>query len=1638
MSGRPVRHRLRRALLRVGVLALVLGALLWVAATTGLGMGLVIPWAMSRAAPEGWSLRVGSAEGNWLRRVHLHDLTMEGPDASVRVAEIALEYRLLPLLRRTLDVRLLHLVSPVFHGALASDDAEAAASSEDAGGRSALDRMLAGSPLGAWTLRLPDVRVDDAHAVLAAAAGPYRIERLDLAGSTLLSPDTTRVAVDSLAADVTPPPDSSAASAPDASEGASDPTRDRTARMHVAALLENGLLQVRSLRLQSPRSHVQGAGSLLLGDSPAYVDSVDFALDADPLDLRDLPLALPPSLAADPLVTMHLTAGGPPDHVRVALDANGPGSTSLRADGVMRARSAGDSAALRLDARLSADLAEWVASPYAGQLGADVALELAELDPASRLRTTGTLVHDPPESAPADILGDVTRMDLDVTRTSAARRPRPDRERTEADTAGSLLEASITLYRPAGGPSASLPGERGWLETGVVAARMEGQRSTWQLDLRLDSSSVEGSGAISWSEGSRELVVDELRARALDLSRLAVDLPSTSIDARVDGRVAGSSIESLVGRLAMRVDSSYLAETYVDTLSVTADFEDGSVTGSSLLVSDAGHLEADYRLVLEDSVVHATVTRLEGAAPVDSLAPTDSVPPVPAWTVGGRAEGTWRLGETRRGTLTATLDTSSVGGLRLTGAELEGEIMGDSVTASLRADLAAVLAAPVAITATAAGRGTTLDDATGFLAVQATRFRIQADSTRSGSADSVAVQISATVPGNLVLDGRILPAEGGRVNLSGNADVLEDALSFAFAARGTLEVPTELLSGGDIERISLESSGSRTAAGWRQASAELLLIDGHWRGVIADTLRTNVRYDSTGVALDTLSLDANVLTLAGSGTLPASAADSGTIALSAHFDLEPMRPHTEAELPTIGGNELSATIGGTTDSIEVSMSSSMTALVHRDVRVSGFEAEASALLRAPFSDLAGLVSGRARVQLDRISLPDAEIGNLTVETDGTPDSLRLEANAIVDGSRSGELGARVDPTPDGRSMEIDRLQLQLDQDEWQLLQPAVLSFRDGFALREFELRAGDQAISVDGGVTSDGALDLAVTMDSTDVGTVADLIGFPRLDGWLGGRVQLTGTTTAPVGDIDLVAGFHEESESPTSAHIVLSSDGLHVDTDVTLRDPEGGVLTVGGIVPLAGGENVDLTIDASAFSVASGVAFVDAERIAELQGRIDARLVASGPRDDPRFDGPLTLSRGLARVTPLGVTWEDIRVAARGDGTVLRIDSATVESGSGSMRLAGSVAVDTTVTLDLDAAFDDFQAIQTNVYQASISGDLHAEGTPLAPVIEGDVTTESLDVYIDERPGDAGLEDVELTAADMEILRERFGYIVVEEDVQPAPSELLTADVTVEFGRDSWIRSRSTPEMAVAFTGDVEVELRPGEEPRLDGTLTTIAERGYIAQFGKRFSPREGTVTLDGPPASAELDLSASYTVPSHANPDGAEATIVLGVTGTRDELSLSLSSEPPMENADIVSYIATGRPAASTFALDETTGGDDAAGDDGGGGGLAEAGAGIAVGQILSSIEAAAQTGVGLDVVEIRRDGIRGATLAAGKYLSPRLYLGLARRIGRRERDPFSVEDDNGSEIEIEFLAIKNLLLNLEGSASSLNVFLRGRLVY
>jgi translocation and assembly module TamB len=226
-----------------------------------------------------------------------------------------------------------------------------------------------------------------------------------------------------------------------------------------------------------------------------------------------------------------------------------------------------------------------------------------------------------------------------------------------------------------------------------------------------------------------------------------------------------------------------------------------------------------------------------------------------------------------------------------------------------------------------------------------------------------------------------------------------------------------------------------------------------------------------------------------------------------------------------------------------------------------------------------------------------------------------------------------------------------------------------------------------------------------------------------------------------------------------------------------------------------------------------------------------------------------------------------------------------------------------------------------------------------------------------------------------------------------------------------------------------PQDSIRLDGTIEAIARRSYVEQFGKRFSIEQGVVDLRGRPMDSRIDIRAVYTVPSTRDPGRPEATITLDVDGTLNDLALQLGSEPEMENADIISYLATGRPAGRSLDLDQNGSGGTA---------LGSFGSDVALSQITGLVEGLASEGVGLDVIEIRPDGLRGATLIAGRFVSPKVYVGFKQPIGRDPDDPDGHSEFERTEVELEYQALRWLLLNMEASNSAVSFLLRYRHVY
>ncbi len=540
----------------------------------------------------------------------------------------------------------------------------------------------------------------------------------------------------------------------------------------------------------------------------------------------------------------------------------------------------------------------------------------------------------------------------------------------------------------------------------------------------------------------------------------------------------------------------------------------------------------------------------------------------------------------------------------------------------------------------------------------------------------------------------------------------------------------------------------------------------------------------------------------------------------------------------------------------------------------------------------------------------------------------------------------------------------------------------------------------------------------------------------------MTGPASAVALDGRLAARIGEA----TAAVTVGPAEGPQLSVDVEMADAQGDPLRVRGTIPfrvaLAGGAaaspgagDVALDISARSFSMGWVTPFLGPLGVQGFDMELTADGRLQGTLSEPRLTGDASLANGHLEIPAQGVAYRDVRGRLEFAGDHVHVPSLTATS-EGSAEVTGDVALAPLKRpgFDLEIHMRRFEVVDNAWTRLRTTGDLTLSGDLGAPVVEGSVQLETTDVYLDELGEGVSVRPVELTPEDYRMLESYFGYRPPSSTATPADPLLpWSIHMNVDIGNDVWVRRRTQPELRVQVDGSVEVRKQPGESIQLFGTIEALSERSYVEQFGRRFSIASGSVTFNGSPLDWRVNAEASYDVPSSRDPRQAEATITLDVSGEANDLSLTLGSQPSMENADILSYLATGRPASSAAEFGN-------AGSGSGSGGILGAGEELALGRVAGALEETAQQAVGLDVVEIRQNGLRGATLVAGRYVNPRLFVGFQQPLSFSSGSDATSQDQGlrGTEVEIEYTWYRWLLVNVQGGQSALRLFFRTKYAY
>jgi translocation and assembly module TamB len=877
----------------------------------------------------------------------------------------------------------------------------------------------------------------------------------------------------------------------------------------------------------------------------------------------------------------------------------------------------------------------------------------------------------------------------------------------------------------------------------------------------------------------------------------------------------------------------------------------------------------------------------------------------------------------------------------------------------------------------------------------------------------------------------------GGANLSSTPVPFQGALSLelpdAASFHESIEVATALFASARVEGQGLSADSIRLTSTLTVDSARYgnLTVD---RGGLEGTL------SGEALELDTAFVQMSAGSFGASGTLPRRGA-GGRVAFEGQITrAESLAQLVGADVLLAGESTAHGAVEGSLEAFAVNGEVHISALLWNRVRVQ----DLTLLAEGQFREGRAVPNGRATLSAERIELPAAPVRRLDVEVVANDHGeIGVDASADIDDLRDASLYARIEPGGGGRSLHIERFDFRADEDRWSLAYPTRMTFADGFAVDSLLVSAGDQQLRARGRIPRADAVDFRASLEGFNLETVADLLGRPDMSGFLSASVDVHGMGMAPRVHLRIASSLAPPAASPgeLQADLSLGGDTLRVQASVVTED--GRTLDIGGSVPMAfsmGNDSsgvlhdgpLDMQVRADSLTMAWFDPFLPGTNLRRLKGVLDGSVRVGGTPAEPSLSGEMWVRDGSLRLPALGLHLTSLGSRIAFAGNEIRADSLRIVSGdgplSGSLALVFSGSEPPAVSGTLQAR--DFELAGRADLRASVSGSVDLGGTSSSPSVSGRLEVERADIYLGDRMATPHAAPVTLTEEDYRELATVFGYRPPTETGSTfALWDSTTLDLRVRLNRDLWVRQSSNPEMAVQFTGDVDVTKAAGDSLQLLGTVEGVPGRSYVKQFGRRFDLSQGTVTLRGPLSATMVDLTAVYEVPSRGNPDAPEATISLQLQGTPSDLGLELTSTPVMGGSDLVSYLVVGRPAGELL-------------DGGGTGGetdLARTGGALALARASSAVEAYAREQVGLDVVEITTDGLEGLTLLAGRYVSPELYLGVRQPLSLEGPTEQRTEGNPNPELEVELEAVRWLLLNLRaGGRSGLELFVRSRISY
>jgi autotransporter translocation and assembly factor TamB len=631
---------------------------------------------------------------------------------------------------------------------------------------------------------------------------------------------------------------------------------------------------------------------------------------------------------------------------------------------------------------------------------------------------------------------------------------------------------------------------------------------------------------------------------------------------------------------------------------------------------------------------------------------------------------------------------------------------------------------------------------------------------------------------------------------------------------------------------------------------------------------------------------------------------------------------------------------------------------------------------------------------------------------------QLEFDVLAEEERrSLGLGGNVILHPDHDELHLRALDLTVGQTRWAMPagQEATAQYRDNsVTLTNFTLQRGDQRLTAAGTVavgagSANLANDLDVRFENVQVQDINELmLGNRSLTGVLNATAQIRGTRSDPVvsSDFAITAGSVENVKFNSLGGTASYSERAG-DVDVRLEQTANAVLTAVGTIPIPSGpgsraraEEMDLAVKSSPIDLAL---FQPATtQLTKLTGQFSADVRVRGTIESPRLDGLVETTNGGFSVVATGVTYTNAIARLLLEGNRVLVDRFELtDDGRDQLVAIGSVGIErrSVGEMNLQISAADFKVLDNEYGNLEVNTDLRVTGEVAKPTVTGEILTEAgrmeIDRILDEltrspykTQATVAVEPVSETQPASDALAFITGG-PMSDDPNAGLYDTSTIDVRLRLPDNLMLRGRDMHasfsrvglgDMNITVGGDLQIRKAPGGEPDLVGTVTVV--RGFYDFQGRRFEVlRDSQIRFQGThPIDPALSVDAQRII--------SGITAIVNIRGTARQPQVRLSSQPPLDEADVLSLIIFNMPINQLGEGERLN--------------LAERAGGLAVGYLATPLANSIAEALDLDIFEIRATGEETGqpSVALGQQFGSRLFVSFRQEFGSDDYRQLSLE--------------------------------------